>query len=411
MTQTVERTTPAAWPRFRGGVYQRSEVNARVALPAKGAVPALKLGPLRIWPPVVLAPMAGVTNWPFRGLCRAFGAGLYVSEMVTARPLAEGREKTLRLADFGAGEAPRSLQLYGVDPHYVSEAVKRLVGEGRIDHLDMNFGCPVPKVTRKGGGSVIPARPRLLRAIVRAAVRAAGSVPVTIKFRMGIDEARMTFLEAGRIAEDEGCAGVALHARTAAQLYAGEARWDAIAELKAHVRSIPVLGNGDIWEAHDALRMLAQTGCDGVVVGRGCLGRPWLFRELCDVFAGREPDALPNFGEVSAVMQEHARCLASWLGEAPAMRDFRRHTTWYTKAFRGSSRLRAELTRINTLDELKRILDSAEQTEPFPLSALRVGRGKDGGMQKVALPADFDQASYRDSLSLDAEADAMHSGG
>src|SRR5207244_2770468 len=245
------------------------------------------IGPLSGWPPVVLAPMAGVTNPPFRSLCRGYGAGLYVSEMITARALVEGNRNTLLMASFGEEETTRSLQLYGVDPYHVGEAVRLLVGEGRLDHLDMNFGCPVRKVTSKGGGAAIPLKPRLLRNIVAAAVRAAGKVPVTIKFRIGIDERYSTYLDAGRIAQEEGCAAVALHARTAAQLYDGLARWDAIARLKQAVTRIPVLGNGDIWEAEDALRMMRATGCDGVIVGRGCLGRPWLFRDLADVFDGR----------------------------------------------------------------------------------------------------------------------------
>ena len=305
--------------------YQ-SAVNRDVPPARDGEFSPLRIGPLEVWPPVVLAPMAGVTNFPFRALCRRFGAGLYVSEMITARPLVEGRDKTLRLADFGPGEHPRSLQLYGVDPHYVGEAVKRLVGEGRVDHIDMNFGCPVRKVTRKGGGAAIPVKPNLLRSIVEAAVKGAGEVPVTIKFRMGIHDGLLTYLDAGRVGEDAGCAAVGLHARTAAQLYDGEARWDAIAELKSRLR-IPVLGNGDIWEAEDALRMMRTTGCDGVIVGRGCLGRPWLFRDLAAVFGGRAPDNPPALGEVVDVMTEHARLLCEWIGEGPAMRAFRRHTS------------------------------------------------------------------------------------
>src|SRR6186713_1299166 len=257
----------------------RSEINRDVKPAAPGEFAPLALGSLQVSPPVVLAPMAGVTNYPFRKLCQSYGAGLYVSEMITARPLVEGNQKTLRIADFGAEETPRSLQLYGTDPYYVGEAVKRLVGEGRVDHIDMNFGCPVRKVTSKGGGAAIPAKPRLLAGIVRAAVRASGTVPITIKFRIGIDDRVTTFLDAGRIGESEGVVAVALHARTAAQLYDGAARWGAIAELKQAVR-VPVLGNGDIWEAWDALRMMRETGCAGVVVGRGCLGRPWLFRDL-----------------------------------------------------------------------------------------------------------------------------------
>jgi nifR3 family TIM-barrel protein len=388
----------------------KSELNRHV-LPARpGELRPLHLGSLRVWPPVVLAPMAGVTNWPFRSLCRRFGAGLYVSEMITARPLVEGREKTLKLADFGSDESPRSLQLYGVDPYHVGEAVARLVGEGRVDHIDMNFGCPVPKVTRKGGGAAIPARPALLRSIVRAAVTRAGEVPVTIKFRMGIDDGLLTYLDAGRIAEEEGCAAVAMHARTAAQLYDGKAHWDHIARLKEAVRSIPVLGNGDIWEAHDALRMMRQTGCDGVVVGRGCLGRPWLFRDLADVMEGREPADPPSFGGVVATMVEHATLLSEWLGEEQAMRSFRRHTTWYTKGFRGSASLRRRLMQVTRLVELASILGEADPLEPFPPTAMRVPRGKTAGTQRVALPAGFLEHRF-DPTPPPAEAELTVDGG
>ena len=366
----------------------KSPLNREVPLARPDEFRPIPIGPMRIFPPVVLAPMAGVTNYPFRKICRRFGAGLYVSEMITARPLVEGRDKTLKLADFGADESPRSLQLYGVDPFYVGEAVKRLVGEGRVDHIDMNFGCPVRKVTRKGGGAAIPVKPRLLGAIVHAAVSNAERVPVTIKFRLGIDDDIMTYLAAGRVGEAEGCAAVALHARTAAQLYDGEARWDYIGELKAALR-IPVLGNGDIWEAGDALRMMRSTGCDGVVVGRGCLGRPWLFRDLADVFAGREPGDPPALGAVADVMLDHAALLAEWMGERPAMRAFRRHTTWYTKGFRNSARLRTEMMRVTTLDELRAIVTSLDRDEPFPPSAMRVPRGKSAGTQDVSLPEGY----------------------
>jgi nifR3 family TIM-barrel protein len=351
--------------------------------------PIVHLGPIEVSPPVVLAPMAGVTNYPFRALCRRFGAGLYISEMITARPLVEGREKTLKLADFGPGESPRSLQLYGADPHYIGEAVRRLVDEGRIDHLDLNFGCPVRKVTRKGGGAAIPAKPRLLASIVRAAVEAAGEVPVTIKFRMGIDDEHLNYLKAGRIAEEEGCAGVTLHARTAAQLYDGKARWHAIGDLKQALSSTPVFGNGDIWVADDALRMVRETGCDGVVVGRGCLGRPWLFRDLADVFAGREPQAPPTFGEVADLMVEHARMLVDWFGEGQAMLSFRKHGGWYTRGFRSSARLRDRLMRVKHFAELEEILGTVDRDEPFPEHGHLVRRGKRSGTQKVALPHGF----------------------
>lgn len=373
----------------------RSVINREVKFAGPDEFAPVKIGSMSIWPPVVLAPMAGVTNYPFRSICKQFGAGLYVSEMINARPLVDGRGKTLKLADFGPDESPRSLQLYGADPYYIAEAVKRLINEGRIDHLDMNFGCPVPKVTRKGGGAAIPLRPNLLRRIVRAAVNNAEHVPVTIKFRTGINADHLTYLTAGRVAEDEGCAAVGLHARTAAQLYHGHADWHAIAALKQAL-SIPVLGNGDIWEAEDALRMLRQTGCDGVIVGRGCLGRPWLFRDLTDVFCGREPADPPNFGEVLDVMFAHARKLAGWFGERLAMNSFRRHASWYTKGFRISSEIRAVLMRVETLAQLEDLFGDVDRSQSFPPAAMRVVRGKATGTQKVALPP-----GYLDNLDDD----------
>jgi nifR3 family TIM-barrel protein len=387
----------------------RSAENRDVPAARPGEFAPLCLGALEVWPPVVLAPMAGVTNYPFRAICRRFGAGLYVSEMITARPLVEGRDKTLKLADFGPDESPRSLQLYGVDPHYVGEAVRRLVGEGKVDHIDMNFGCPVRKVTRKGGGAAIPVKPNLLRNIVRAAVRAAETVPVTIKFRLGVDEQLLTYLSAGRIGQDEGVAAVGLHARTAAQLYDGQARWSAIGELKAAV-DIPVLGNGDIWEAEDALRMMRTTGCDGVIVGRGCLGRPWLFRDLADVFDGRTPSDPPLLGEVVEILLEHARRMVDWFGERHAIPAFRKHTSWYTKGFRGSAELRARLMTISSYDDLRRALSDVEREQPFPVSAMRVPRGKSSGTQTVSLPDGYlDDLS--DATPPDPAAEDAHSGG
>ena len=389
----------------------RSPLNRDVTPAAAGEFAPLRIGPLSVWPPVVLAPMAGVTNPPFRTLCRRYGAGLYVSEMITARALVEGNRKTLLLASFAPEETTRSLQLYGVDPRFVGESVRLLVAEGRVDHLDLNFGCPVRKVTSKGGGAAIPLKPKLLRSIVHAAVLAAGSVPVTIKFRIGIDDRYQTYREAGRIAQEEGCAAVGLHARTAAQLYDGEARWDAIAELKRTVTRIPVLGNGDIWEAEDALRMMRTTGCDGVIAGRGCLGRPWLFRDLARVFDGREPEDPPRLGGVVDVMLEHARLLVGWLGdETPAMRAFRKHSSWYTKCFPGSAPLRQRLMQVSGLAELEDVLGVVDRTLPYPPEAMRVPRGKTGGTQKVALPE-----GYLDHLDDDVppgvEAEAADSGG
>ena len=333
-------------------------------------LPALSIGPIALDTPVVLAPMAGITNTAFRRLCREYGAGLYVSEMITTRALVERTPESMRLISHHPSEALRSVQLYGVDPKTVEQAVAILVDEDRADHIDLNFGCPVPKVTRRGGGSALPWKRELFAAIVQRAVQRAGDIPVTVKMRKGIDDAHLTYLDAGRIAEDVGVAAVALHGRTAAQHYSGQADWDAIGELVEHV-DIPVLGNGDIWEAADALRMVEQTGAAGVVVGRGCLGRPWLFRDLADVFAGREPSNPPRLGEVADIMLRHARALADWTAEAPAMRAFRRHASWYTKGFRGSAKARARLMHVERLSELAEIqvehLDGINENVQFKL--------------------------------------------
>ena len=388
----------------------KSEINRGVAPARPGEFEPIPIGPLRIWPPVVLAPMAGITNSPFRKICRQYGAGLYVSEMITARALVEQNAKTLRLAGFEPDESPRSLQLYGVDPMYMAKAVEWLCGEGLVDHIDMNFGCPVRKVTRRGGGAAHPGKPRLLARIVRAAVEAAGPVPVTMKFRIGIDDDWHTFRDTGHIGEQEGCAAIALHARTAAQLYDGHADWDAIAELKQRVTSIPVLGNGDIWEAGDALRMMRQTGCDGVVVGRGCLGRPWLFGDLAAVFEGGEPPDPPRFGEVACTMLSHARLLCEWMGERLGVRNFRKHATWYTKGFPGSARLRGRLIATERLSELEAILAEVDPEMAFPVVAMRAQRGKSAGRQKVALP-DAYRGQFEDDQPPSAAAEQLVSGG
>lgn len=329
----------------------------------------LRIGPHTVQPPVVLAPMAGITNAPFRTLCREFsgGKGLFVSEMITTRALVERNEKTMQLIHFDASETPRSIQLYGVDPVTVGKAVRMIVDEDLADHIDLNFGCPVPKVTRKGGGSALPYKRNLLRAILREAVGNAGDLPVTIKMRKGIDDDHLTYLDAGRIAVEEGVTAVALHGRTAAQHYGGTADWDAIARLKEHVPEIPVLGNGDIWCAEDALRMMRATGCDGVVVGRGCLGRPWLFGDLVAAFEspGSAP-AAPDFGQVAAVMRRHAELLGLWLGdETRGVVDFRKHVPWYTKGFAVGSETRRALATASTLAELDTHLGGLDQTQPW----------------------------------------------
>ena len=356
---------------------------------APAAAAPLRAGGLVVDPPVVLAPMAGITNRAFRRLCREYGAGLYVSEMVTSRALLERHPETLAMVTFDADESPRSVQLYGVDPRVVGDAVRMVADEDMADHVDLNFGCPVPKVTRKGGGSALPWKRDLFRAIVREAVRAAaGRVPVTVKMRTGIDADHLTYLEAGRAAAEEGVAWVALHGRTAAQLYGGRADRDAIARLVDELAPIgtPVLGNGDIWSAQDALDMVAGTGCAGVVVGRGCLGRPWLFGQLAAAFAGEPPPPDPDLRGVAAVMRRHAQLLVEIFGLDKGIRDWRKHHAWYTKGFVVGSQTRHALGLVSTLGELDDLLATLDLDQPFPTAVAAGPRGRTSTARRVALP-------------------------
>ncbi len=363
-----------------------------IAAEPAGAFPPLKLGAIAVDPPVVLAPMAGVTNVAFRRLCRIYGAGLYVSEMVTARALVEGNAKTLAMASFGDDEPVRSVQLCGVDPQVMGDAVRRLVNEIGADHIDLNFGCPAAKVTRQGGGAALPVHRRLFRDIVGAAVAGADSVPVTVKLRLGVDDNHVTFIDAGRIAEAEGVAAITLHARTAEQLYSGRADWQAITRLKEAVTSVPVLGNGDLWEASDALSMVAATGCDGVVVGRGCLGRPWLFRDLADAFGGRPLQAPPSLGEVIQMMRSHVGMLCDSFGEDLGVRQFRKHTGWYLTGFPIGSAIRRSLAQAGSLAEANALLDRLDPELAFPPDAVRIARGHTNGPRPVHLPSGWLEA-------------------
>jgi nifR3 family TIM-barrel protein len=369
-------------------------------------------------PPVVLAPMAGITNTAFRRLCRESMApalepgqagGLFVSEMITTRALVERNAKTLRLIRFEPDETPRSIQLYGVDPAVVGAAVRMIVEEDLADHVDLNFGCPVPKVTRKGGGSALPWRIGLFEDIVRAAVREArGAVPVTVKMRVGIDDDHVTFREAGLRAQDAGVAHVALHGRTAAQFYGGTADWSAIAEL-AGALDIPVLGNGDIWEADDAVRMVRETGCAGVVVGRGCLGRPWLFADLAAAFAGRPERARPGLDEVARTMRRHAELLSDWLGEERGVVDFRKHVAWYLKGFAVGREVRQAMASASSLAELDDQFARLDLDQPFPEAVLGQPRGRTSGARSVALPEGW--LAARDSRAVPFGAELDDSGG
>ncbi len=357
-----------------------------VSHPAGGENEHMKIGTFEVWPPVVLAPMAGITNIGFRSLCREQGGGLFVSEMITSRALVERVPLTFQMIRFGPEEHPRSIQLYGVDPAIVGKAARMIAEEDLADHIDLNFGCPVPKVTRRGGGSALPYKRNLLRAILREAVANAGPLPVTIKMRKGIDDDHLTYLDAGRIAAEEGVAAVALHARTAKQHYGGTADWDAIKRLKDAVPEIPVLGNGDIWTADDALRMVAETGCDGVVVGRGCLGRPWLFRDLDLAFQGSAERTRPSLGEVAATMVRHAELLCEVIGSEPhGLADFRKHVGWYLKGFVIGAETRRGLTTVSSLAELRERAEELDGQQPWPADA-DGPRGKSGERTKVLLP-------------------------
>jgi nifR3 family TIM-barrel protein len=387
-----------------GAVSSRTTVTT----PRSGA---LQIGPYPVWPPVVLAPMAGVTNSSFRALCREFGAGLYVCEMITTRALVAGDPKSRAMMRFGPDEHPRSVQLYGVDPTVVGRAVRLVVEEDLADHIDLNFGCPVPKVTRKGGGSALPYKRRLFEAIVRAAVQAATSstggtgVPVTVKMRIGIDPDHITYLDAGRIAEDCGVAAVALHARTAIQHYSGEADWEYIGRLKQAVTSIPVLGNGDIFAASDALAMMAMTGCDGVVVGRGCQGRPWLFAELAAAFNGEPSPTPPDLRAVATILRRHAELLVVEMGAGRGIRELRKHIAWYLRGFAVGSEPRRQLGMVSSLAELDDLLGGLDLDQPYPTAA-EGPRGRQGSPQRrVALPYGWLDDPESDLVPHEAELD------
>jgi len=371
----------------------------------------LRIGPLALDVPVVLAPMAGITNTAFRRLCREYGAGLYVSEMITSRALVERTPASLRLIRHHESETPRSIQLYGVDPATVSEAIRFLVDQDLADHIDLNFGCPVPKVTRKGGGSALPWKRDLFQSIVEHAVKAAGDVPVTVKMRKGIDEDHLTYLDAARAAEGAGVAAIALHGRTASEFYSGRADWSAIAKLKEAITSVPVLGNGDIWSAEDAIRMVRETGCDGVVVGRGCLGRPWLFGDLAAAFRAESGEigwdearagiVRPPLGFVMDAMRRHTELLIEFFDgeEIRACRDIRKHVAWYFKGYGLGGDLRRSLAMVETLEQMDAIFATMDRSMPYPGEGAEGQRGRAGSPKRVVLPDGW--LDSRDSAGVD----------
>ena len=353
-------------------------------------VAPVQLGPITVPVPVMLSPMAGVTNWPFRLLCREYGSdGLYVGEMVTARALVARNPKAFRLCRFAPQEKVRSLQLYGVDPQIMEQATRMVVDAGWVDHIDMNFGCPVPKVTRHGGGSALPWKTDLFTELVHrvVAVCSPAGIPVTAKIRVGIDHQHETFLEAAHIAQEEGCAAVTLHARTTAEYYGGHADWDRIAQLVQSV-DIPVFGNGDIWTAEDALDMFAQTGCAGVAIGRGCQGRPWLFADIAAALAGSPERQEPTLGQVGAIMARHARLLVKFYDgdERMAVHDMRKHVAWYLKGFAVGGQVRRDFMSCESLEDMDRCIANLDQGMPYPRAVAGKPRGRVRYAKKVRLP-------------------------
>jgi nifR3 family TIM-barrel protein len=383
------------------------------------AAQSLKFGKLEIGTPVVLAPMAGITNTAFRRLCREFGGGLYVSEMITSRALVERTGESMRLVGHHPSESIRSIQLYGVDPKTIGQAVSMLVNENLADHIDLNFGCPVPKVTRKGGGAALPWKQDLFAAIVQSAVKAAGETPLTIKMRKGIDVDHLTYLDAAKAARDAGVAAIALHARTASEYYSGQADWSAIAKLRETITDIPVLGNGDIWSAADAIRMVRETGVDGVVVGRGCLGRPWLFADLQAAFDEfqRDPNSdaainpvQPTLGQVAAAFRQHTVLLTEFFeSEERACRDIRKHVAWYFKGYPVGGDFRASLAQVQSLAHMDEILSTLDWDAPYPGDAAEGPRGRLGGAKQCSLPENWldsrELGEAQRAILLDAEID------
>lgn len=392
----------------------------------------IQLGDVRVHTPVILAPMAGVTDQAFRRVCREFGeaplrrhgdtgeipdlldqavphvdapSGMYVAEMVTARALLEDNGRAWSMVRPDPSERVRSVQLYGTDPETLAAAAALLVDRELADHIDLNFGCPVPKVTRKGGGAAIPWKKDLFADIVRqvvGAVEAAGlrrgvNVPVTVKMRIGIDDDHTTALDAAQIAQANGIAAVGLHARTQEQYYSGSARWEWIARLKEQMK-IPVFGNGDVFGADDALAMMTQTGCDAVIVGRGCQGRPWLFEDLTAATWGFEDRALPTLEEVSEALLGHARLSVEMSGdESRSMRELRKHVGWYLRGFSVGGSLRRNLNLVSTVAELEELLGTLDLQQTYP-EAAQGSRGRAGSAKRPHLPH-----GWLDSRSLSGE--------
>ena len=315
----------------------------------------LKIGTVELENNVILGPMAGVTDLPFRLLCREQGAGLVCMEMVSAKAVFYGNRNTKELLQVNPGERPVSLQLFGSDPEVLSDIAARLE-EGPYDLFDLNMGCPVPKVVKNGEGSALMKDPKLVERILSSMVRALKK-PVTVKIRKGFNDESVNAVEIARIAEGCGAAAVAVHGRTREQYYSGKADWEIIRQVKEAV-SIPVIGNGDVDSPEAAKRMLAETGCDGVMVARGAKGNPWIFKRITEYLeTGRIPPK-PSREEVKAMMLRHGEMMVEFKGEAAAMREMRKHVACYTAGWPHSAALRNDINAVETMEVLRELIET-----------------------------------------------------
>ncbi len=329
-----------------------------------GTVQKLRIGNVTLENNLILAPMAGVTDLPFRLLCREQGAGLLCMEMVSAKAILYKNKNTEELLAIDPGENPVSLQLFGSDPHIMSEIAKQ-IEDRPFDILDINMGCPVPKVVNNGDGSALMKNPRLAGEIIEKTARAIKK-PVTVKIRKGFDENSVNAVELAHIAQESGAAAIAVHGRTRAQFYTGKADWDIIRQVKEAV-SIPVIGNGDIRTAEDVIAMQSQTGCDGFMIARGAEGNPWIFRQILHYFQTGEQLKRPDFRQVTEMLLRHARMQMEFKGEYIGIREIRKHAAWYTAGYRNSSKLRGRINEVENYEQLetlfREVLSYNEETQ------------------------------------------------
>ena len=313
----------------------------------------LRIGNVNLDNNIILAPMAGVSDLPFRLLCREQGAGLVCTEMISAKAISFGNKNTAALMETTPGERPVSLQLFGSDPDIISR-MAAYIEEQAFDILDINMGCPVPKVAGNGEGSALMRDPKCVEEIVKKTARATKK-PVTVKIRKGFSEDEVNAVEIARIAEASGAAAVAVHGRTREQYYSGKADWDIIRQVKDAVR-IPVIGNGDVNSAQRAKQMLEETGCDAVMVGRAARGNPWIFREIRQYLETGEIPERPSRGEIRRMMLRHARMQIEYKGEYIGIREMRKHVSWYTAGYPNSAKLRGEINLVESYEELEQLL-------------------------------------------------------